>query len=77
MYFWCWTSNNRAIGIAVLNQMCRGNYLNITFHDDSIKVANTWNSRDTIQVLDHNLDIKDTLDKYEERSVGNMPIFHW
>ena len=36
IYFWCWTSNKRETAIDVLNQMCRNNELNITFHSDAI-----------------------------------------
>ena len=36
MYFWAWTSGNRSMKIDVLNQMCRDNMLNITFHSDSL-----------------------------------------
>ena len=54
IYFWCWTSDNRETAIDVLNQMCRNNELNITFHSDAISQVNTWNSKKTLQEVEVN-----------------------
>lgn len=53
-YFWVWTSGNRATAIGVLNQMCRHNELNITFHSDGFEIVNTWNSRQSLKEVEHN-----------------------
>lgn len=77
MYFWVWTSGNRATGIAVLNQMCRHHELNITFYSDSWKRVNSWNSREALKQVEANSRIKERMEEYEERSVGHMPKLVW
>lgn len=35
-YFWIWTADKRLWEVDVLENMCRRNELNMTFHDDKI-----------------------------------------